>query len=88
MEELWISYNFIEKLKGIETLKKLKIFYIAHNLIRDWNEISKLTSLRETLEEVIFIGNPIYDIDLPVYEAECTKRLPFIKKLDGKVVGV
>ena len=25
LQELWISYNFIEKLKGIGVLKKLKV---------------------------------------------------------------
>lgn len=30
LEELWISYNNIEKLKGINVLKKLKVQYASH----------------------------------------------------------
>ena len=29
LEELWISYNNIEKLKGIGVLKKLKVYYFG-----------------------------------------------------------
>uniref|UniRef100_A0A2K6SWR1 Dynein axonemal light chain 1 n=1 Tax=Saimiri boliviensis boliviensis TaxID=39432 RepID=A0A2K6SWR1_SAIBB len=36
LEELWISYNFIEKLKGIHVMKKLKILYMSNNLVKDW----------------------------------------------------
>jgi len=28
LEQLWISYNNIEKLKGINVLKKLKVSYL------------------------------------------------------------
>ena len=28
LEELWISYNMIEKLKGINVLKKLKVCHL------------------------------------------------------------
>ena len=29
LEELWISYNMIEKLKGLNVLKKLKVICLA-----------------------------------------------------------
>lgn len=32
LEELWISYNNIEKLKGINVLKRLKVFNILFRL--------------------------------------------------------
>lgn len=39
LEELWISYNFIEKLKGIHVMKKLKILYMSNNLVKDWGKL-------------------------------------------------
>ena len=42
LEELWISYNQIEKLKGINVLKKMKILYMSNNSVRDWAEFNKL----------------------------------------------
>ncbi|XP_044515374.1 dynein axonemal light chain 1-like [Gracilinanus agilis] len=31
LEELWIYYNYIEKLKGIHVMKRLMILYISNN---------------------------------------------------------
>lgn len=56
LEELWISYNFIEKLKGVDVLKKLKVLYVANNLIKDWSEFNKLQEC-PSLEDVLFTGN-------------------------------
>ena len=44
LEELWISYNYIEKLKGITVLKKLKVLYMSNNKVGDWAEFGKLVS--------------------------------------------
>lgn len=38
LEELWISYNLIEKLKGIQCMKKLRVFYMSNNLVKEWGE--------------------------------------------------
>jgi dynein light chain 1 len=84
LEELWISYNFIDKLRGIETMKKLKKLYIAYNNVRDWNEFQKLSSLKENLRELIFLGNPLADED--AYYSEVIQRLPFLKMLDGEPI--
>ena len=45
LEELWISYNFIEKLKGINVLKKLKVLYMSNNSVKDFGEFVKLVSI-------------------------------------------
>lgn len=42
LEELWISYNQIEKLKGIGGMKKLKVLYMSNNLVKEWVEFQKL----------------------------------------------
>lgn len=38
LEELWISYNQIEKLKGLHMMKRLKILYMSNNLVKDWGK--------------------------------------------------
>lgn len=55
LEELWISYNFIEKIKGVTVLKKLKVLYMANNLVKDWGEFNKLQDL-PLLEDLLFVG--------------------------------
>jgi dynein light chain 1 len=55
LEELWISYNLIEKLKGIGVLKKLKVLYISNNLVKDWTEFNKLQDM-PNLEDLVFVG--------------------------------
>lgn len=42
LEELWISYNQIEKLKGIGGMKKLKVLYMSNNVVKEWGEFQKL----------------------------------------------
>ena len=41
LEELWISYNQIDKLKPIRNLVKLKTLYMAHNMVRKASYFSK-----------------------------------------------
>lgn len=70
-------------------LKKLRVLYISNNLIKDWSEFNRLQELT-TLEDLVFVGNPICENlgDDASWRAECIKRLPFLKKLDGEpVVG-
>lgn len=38
LEELWISYNLLEKLKGIHVMKKLKVLYMSNNLVKEWGK--------------------------------------------------
>ncbi|CAG4980498.1 unnamed protein product [Parnassius apollo] len=86
LEELWISYNLIEKLKGINVLKNLKVLYMSNNLVKEWIEFNKLQEL-PNLEDLLFVGNPLYDAcELDVWRAEAARRLPQLKKLDGETV--
>lgn len=55
LEELWISYNIIEKVKGIGVCKKLKVLYMSNNLVKDWAEFNKLQEL-PLLEDLLFVG--------------------------------
>ena len=38
----------------------LKVLYIAHNKVKDWNEIEKIKDL-QSLNNVVFLGNDIYE---------------------------
>uniref|UniRef100_A0A8C3RP77 Dynein axonemal light chain 1 n=1 Tax=Chelydra serpentina TaxID=8475 RepID=A0A8C3RP77_CHESE len=88
LEELWISYNLIEKLKGIHVMKKLKILYMSNNLVKDWAEFVRLADL-PLLEDLVFVGNPLeekYSADQQSsWVEEATKRVPRLKKLDGEL---
>ena len=59
LEELWISYNQIEKLDGLQALSKLTTLYVGNNKIKSWDEVSKLSQLPE-IKNVLLLGNPIY----------------------------
>lgn len=86
LEELWLSYNLIEKLKGLSALKCLKVLYISNNLIKEWSEFNRLAEI-ESLEDLVVVGNPLSEgLDEPTWRAECIKRLPTIRKLDGEPV--
>lgn len=87
LEELWLSYNLIDKLKGINVLKKLRVLYMSNNLVRDWVEFNRLQEMT-SLEDLLFVGNPISEnqADEATWRHECIKRLPFLKKLDGETV--
>eukprot|EP00899_Mesostigma_viride_P029166 jgi/Mesvir1/9434/Mv14617-RA.1 len=96
LEELWMSYNQVEKLVNIDKLQKLKVLFLSNNKIDSWVEIEKLAALEE-LEELLLINNPLYvkyaDKEDPqkicsTWRVEVLKRLPKLKKLDGVPVDV
>jgi dynein light chain 1 len=61
LEELWISYNLIENLIGLAPhCTALKVLYIAHNKIRDINELDRIKDL-PSLTNCVFLGNDFYD---------------------------
>lgn len=60
LTELWISYNQIEKLDGLQPCVKLEVLYIGNNKIANWAEVQKLSSLN-SIKSVLLVGNPIYE---------------------------
>ena len=42
LEELWLSYNQIEKLDGLQPCVKLQVLYMSNNKIKAWDEINKV----------------------------------------------
>ncbi|PVD23960.1 hypothetical protein C0Q70_17236 [Pomacea canaliculata] len=87
LEELWISNNMIEKTKGIGSLKKLRVLYMANNNVRDMSELNKLGEL-QNLEELVFVGNPLEETlsAQETYRDVISKLIPSLKKLDGFVL--
>ncbi|KAF2365004.1 Leucine-rich repeat domain L domain-like [Trinorchestia longiramus] len=84
LEQLWISHNIIEKLKGINALKELKVLYISCNMVKDWGEFMKLAEVPK-LEELNFVGNPLEEkmSGEGIWREEVQRRLGGIQKLDG-----
>lgn len=60
LEELWMSYNLVEKLAGVEKLTNVRVLYLGNNKVKDWAEVERLASL-EKLEDLLLRGCPIYD---------------------------
>jgi dynein light chain 1, axonemal len=60
LEELWMSYNLVEKLVGIEKISNLRVLYLGNNKIKDWAEVERLSSL-DKLEDLLLRGCPLYD---------------------------
>lgn len=42
LRQLWLSYNLIEKLDGLQPCVKLQVLYISANRIEKWDEVDKL----------------------------------------------
>merc|ERR1712166_234540 len=51
LEQLWISYNSISSLAGIEKLRALRVLFISNNKISDFKEVNRLAEL-SNLEEL------------------------------------
>jgi len=65
LEELWISYNLIEKIKGVNVLKNLKVLYISNNLVKEWAEFNRLAEI-PNLKDLIFVGKYIFGPCYPI----------------------
>lgn len=90
LQELWLSYNVIEKLKGIQMLRRLRILCLSNNLVKEWVEFNRLQEL-PGLESLVFVGNPLMESigggdSEQTWRSEATRRLPALKKLDGETI--
>ena len=87
MEELWISYNFIERLENLTSLQKLHTLYMSNNKIRNWDEIGKCAQLGD-LKSVLFFGNPVYDTSSKqVNWPMVVRKIPNVETVDGTIVS-
>ena len=83
LEQLWISYNLIERLEGLTPCIKLAQFFAANNKVKSWDEVAKLAQL-PALSSVLLVGNPIYG-DKTRDEAApfVIRKIPQIEYLDN-----
>jgi len=90
LEELWLSYNQIEKLDGLAPCVRLHTFFLSNNRVRSWEEVPKLAQLPE-IKTVLLKRNPIYaeGKEEQMLENVCqvVKRIPQIETVDGKFVS-
>jgi dynein light chain 1 len=87
LEELWISYNQITTLDGLDVCRNLQALYISNNNIKSWAELDKLAGLGN-LRDILLVGNPIYAEFGTREEAriEVLRHLPKVQKIDGQMV--
>ena len=94
LKQLWISYNEIDKLDGMQALLKLECLYIGNNNIAKVDELNKITHLTN-LADVVFKGNifalqdgniskPVDRVDRDVYKEDIKKRIPSVQFIDGE----
>ncbi len=87
LEQLWISYCNIEKMKGISVLKNLKQLYMSNNKVKDWKEFDQLKDC-PCLAELVFTGNPLQEKHMEAgdWHETVAARLTPLKKLDGQPI--
>ena len=86
LEQLWLSYNQIQRLDNLAPLQKLHTFFISNNKINNWEEVAKCSQLSE-LKSVVFIGNPIYG-EKPKTEnwPMVVRKIPSVETVDGATI--
>merc|ERR1712032_1605986 len=88
LRELWLSYNSISTLDGLQPCTKLTTLFMANNKIKEWTELAKLQANPE-LTNLLLVGNPIYDGLTKKKEArpKVLEHLPKITPLDGMLLA-
>lgn len=85
LEQLWVSYNQISSLDGLQALTNLTTLYISNNNLA-WEELPKLQAL-PNLRDVVFKGSlPTDDMDEVAYRVNILRRVPQVSKIDGAIV--
>ena len=86
LKQLWLSYNLISSLDGLQSCVKLENLYISNNKIKDWNEVKKLAVL-PNLGNVTLFGNPCYDgYNRQSVRPIVQKYFPLVRILDGEMI--
>lgn len=86
LRELWISYNQISTLDGLNCCTRLEVVYISNNKIKDMSEIKKLT-LNPLLTNINLTNNPIYDgVVRSEIRSSIIETLPQLSVLDGELI--
>ena len=86
LKELWLSYNQIEKLEGLQPCIHLETLYIAQNKIRLWDEVSRLAQL-PAIRNLLLVGNPVYEDQLIDLRVQVVRRCPQLEVLDTHLIS-
>ena len=89
LKQLWLSYNGIAVLAGVEKLVNLEVLYLSNCKVASWSEVERLKELPK-LRDLLLAKNPIhleYGADEARWRIEVIKRLPNLKILDGELIG-
>lgn len=92
LKNLWLSYNQISTLNGLENCVHLEQLYLSNNKIASWDEISKLQG-NSKLNDLLLVGNPVYNgQEKSAAQMEVIERVPQLEgnvaKLDGVSVAI
>jgi len=86
LKELWISYNQISTLDGLQPCVKLATLFMSNNKIKDWGELTKLQG-NPDLANVLFKNNPIYEgLSRKESRHNVLEALPKIACVDGEMI--
>ena len=87
LEQLWISYNQIDKLDGLSNCAKLHTLFATNNKIKNWDEIAKLSQLPE-LKSVLLGANSIYSDRIWEENAPMVvKRVPQLEMIESRMIS-
>ena len=90
LKQLWLSYNGIAVLAGVEKLVNLEVLYLSNCKVASWSEVERLKELPK-LRDLLLAKNPIhleYGADEARWRIEVIKRLPNLKILDGELLSI
>lgn len=79
LKQLWLSYNNIIGLSGVEKLQNLEVLYLSNNKVNDIKELDRLASLPKFVE-LVFHGNTWHTKYLSEGHDEKEYRLEIIKR--------
>merc|ERR1712217_477365 len=86
LEQLWMSYNSISTLDGLNTCGKLNTLFISNNKIKDIGELAKL-QVNSLLTNILLVDNPIYEgMTKKQMRPKVLEQLPNIATLDGELL--
>jgi len=86
LRELWISYNSISTLDGLNCCPKLTTLFMSNNKLKEWTELAKLQSNPE-LTNILLVGNPCYEgFTKKQVRPKIIEHLPKIATIDGELL--
>eukprot|EP00933_Yihiella_yeosuensis_P012643 TRINITY_DN1215_c1_g1_i1.p1 TRINITY_DN1215_c1_g1~~TRINITY_DN1215_c1_g1_i1.p1 ORF type:complete len:191 (-),score=46.81 TRINITY_DN1215_c1_g1_i1:307-879(-) len=87
LRELWISYNQISTLDGLQPCTKLTTLFMSNNKLKDFAELDKLTANSELIN-ILLTGNPMYEGQTRrENKTKVLEHLPNIATLDGELLA-